>query len=132
MDDWSLLPSRNAVSEPAPDPQSTMTTTALRARLTRPRQAPPTGADYPRPRYMALDPAGLAWQLDNQSGAQPRNPSKYTTFTVHRDHPGIRTPKIPQSPLDTSRPFMDETGRLIIPDPPIPLDPLLGGMRPAR
>ena len=41
MDDWSHIPARNAVSEPAPDLQSTMTATTLfPARLTRPRQAP--------------------------------------------------------------------------------------------
>src|SRR5437764_6060986 len=33
MDDWSHISARNAVSEPAPDPTSTMTTTALPARL---------------------------------------------------------------------------------------------------
>ena len=112
MDDWSLLPSRNAVSEPAPNPQSPMTTTTFPARLTRPRQAPPAGADHPRPHRTALDPARLARQPLNQSGAEPRNPSKYTTFTIHSDHPGTRTQKIPQPPLDNTRPFMDDTGRL--------------------
>jgi hypothetical protein len=75
MDDWSLLPRRNAVSEPAPDPQSPMTTTALHARLTQPRQAPPAGADHPRSQRTALDPAGLARQPRHQSGAQPQNPN---------------------------------------------------------
>ena len=88
MDDWSLLPSRNAVSDPAPNPQSPMTTTTLPARLTRPRQAPPASADHPRPHHTALDPAGLAWQLINQSGAKPRNPN----------HPGlIRHPGLPNT-----------------------------------
>src|SRR5947209_1970484 len=45
-------------------------------RLTRPRQAP-AGADQPRPRTTALDPASLAWQLDTQSGAEPRNPNHH-------------------------------------------------------
>src|ERR1700757_655636 len=81
MDDWSLLPSRNAVSEPAPNPQSPMTTTTLPARLPRPRQAPPAGADHPRPQNTALDPAGLARQPINQSGANPQNPNH------HRPHP---------------------------------------------
>ena len=48
MDDWSLLPSRNAVSEPAPNHPSPMTTTTLPARLParvkRPQPAPTTHA----------------------------------------------------------------------------------------
>jgi hypothetical protein len=109
MDDWSLLPSRNAVSEPAPNPQGTMSTTTLLVRLTRPRQAPPTDADQPRPRNTALDPHGLARQQDSQSGAKPRNPG------AHR-HPPSRTRPVTSTTrndsLDNTRPFMDDTGRL--------------------
>ena len=108
MDDWSLLPSRNAESEPAPDPPSTMTTTTLPARLTRPRQAPPAGVTHPRPQPAALDPTALARQPRNQSGAKPHNPSDRAP---HRD-PASRTP-IRNSPfhtraLDNPRPFMDD------------------------
>jgi hypothetical protein len=108
MDDWSLLPSRNAESEPAPNPPSTMTTTTLPARLTRPRQAPPAGVTHPRPQPAALDPTALAWQPRNQSGAKPHNPSDRAP---HRD-PASRTP-IRNSPfhtraLDNPRPFMDD------------------------
>ena len=108
MDDWSLLPSRNAESEPAPDPPSTMTTTTLPARLTRPRQAPPAGVTHPCPQPAALDPTALAWQPRNQSGAKPHNPSDRAP---HRD-PASRTP-IRNSPfhtraLDNPWPFMDD------------------------
>ena len=75
MDDWSLLPRRNAAREPAPNHQSTMTNTTLPARLTRPRQAPPIGARHPCPQTTALDPAGLARQPGDQSGAEPQNPT---------------------------------------------------------
>ena len=112
MDDWSLLPRRNAAREPAPNHQSPMTTTTLPAKLTHPRQAPTTGARHPRPHYTALDPTGLAWQLINQSGATPRNPN---------DRAAIRDSRLPSAQshttrtprgLDNTRPFMDDTGRL--------------------
>ena len=109
MDDWSLLPSWDAVSEPAPKPQSTMNNSAtIPARLTRPRQARPARADHSRPQYTALDSAGLAWQHHNESGAEPQNPSKYTRFSVHRDHPALSTQKILALALDNTRPFMDD------------------------
>jgi uncharacterized glyoxalase superfamily protein PhnB len=41
------------------------------------------------------------------------------TFTVYPNHPGVRSQKIPGSPLDISRPFMDDIGAfpvLIYPD----------------
>ena len=50
MDDWSLLPSRTAESEAAPNPQSTMTTTNyLPARRAHPRQAPHNRRRSPTP-----------------------------------------------------------------------------------
>src|ERR1700758_3482066 len=91
MDDWSLLPSRNAVSEPAPNPQSPMTTTTLPARLTRPRQAPPARADHPRPHTTALDPAGLARQPINQSGTNPRNANHHRPQPPPASRPPTRT-----------------------------------------
>jgi len=91
-----------------PNPPSTMTTTTLPARLTRPRQAPPAGVTHPCPQPAALDPTALAWQPRNQSGAKPHNPSDRAP---HRD-PASRTP-IRNSPfhtraLDNPRPFMDD------------------------
>jgi hypothetical protein len=111
MDDWSLLPSRNAASEPAPNPQSTMTNTPTPARLARPRQAPPTGADHPRPQHTALDPARLARQPRNQSGATPQNPSDFGPHGHLTSRNTARTSTTVSQPLDTSRPFMDDTGR---------------------
>jgi hypothetical protein len=114
MDDWSLLPSRNAVREPAPDPQSTMTTTTLPARLTHPRQAPPSrGVDHPRPQTTALDPAGLPWQPRNQSGANPQNPNHHRPHDLPTSREPARTSTTVSQPLDTSRPFMDDTGPLL-------------------
>jgi len=120
MDDWSLLPSRNAASEPAPNPPSPMTNTPTPARLTRPRQAPKAGVDHPRPQNTALDPTGLARQPRNQSGAKPQTP----TITGPHDHATsrqtARTSTTVSQPLDTSRPFMDDTGRLHSPLRAIP------------
>jgi hypothetical protein len=75
MDDWSLLPSPDAVSDPAPNLKSTMNTTNVAARLSRPRQAPPNGADLPSAQRPPLDPTGLARQPVNQPGAKPQNPA---------------------------------------------------------
>ena len=111
MDDWSLLPSRTAVSDAAPDPQSPMNTTSVPCQTHPPASsAPQPGADRPRPRNRALDPAELAWQQDEEAGAEPRNPSN--TAKIHRSpQPSSnRKQKIPRPPLDTSRPFMDDIG----------------------
>src|SRR5947209_2112493 len=112
MDDWSLLPSRNAVSEPAPNPQSTMTTTTLPARLTPPRQAPPARVNHPYPQHTALDSAGLAQQPRNQSGTKPQNPNNPGAHGLPTSREPARTSTTVSQPLDTSRPFMDDTGRL--------------------
>src|SRR5512140_3293656 len=112
MDDWSLLPSRNAVSEPAPNPTSTMTTTAPPARLTRPRQAPTPGADHPRPHNTALDPNGLARQPANQAGAEPQNPNDPGHHAPSRHIHTHPHDKRPTNALTSPRPFMDDTGRL--------------------
>ena len=74
MDDWSLLPSRNAESEAAPNPQSTMTTTTLPARLTRPRQAPTAGADHPRPQTGRLTRTSSPGNHATNPGQSPRTP----------------------------------------------------------
>ena len=113
MDDWSPLPSRNIASEPAPNPQSTMTTTTPPARLTRPPQAPSHGAEQPRPQHTALDPDDLAWQISNQSGASPESPTNQGATRAHRDHPVTPKVKNPEPRLDITRPFMDDTGRPI-------------------
>ena len=113
MDDWSLLPSRNAVSEPAPDLQSPMTTTTLPARLTRPRQAPTAGADHPRPHLPRLTRTSSPGQLGNQSGAKPQNPNQRRQSMPHRNQSATPKVKDIKSPLDNTRPFMDDTGRLL-------------------
>ena len=110
MDDWSLLPSRNAVSEAAPDPQSTVTTTNNPLPDSPARVKRPNRRRSPMPSNKALDPAGLAWQFDDQSGAEPRNPSNYGRSPVHRNIKASPVHEIPASPLDISRPFMDDIG----------------------
>jgi hypothetical protein len=112
MDDWSLLPRRAAARAPAPDPQSPMSTTTPPARLTRPRQAPTTSANHPRPPTRALDPTGLDWQIGNQSGAEPQNPSQIGRYRLTTLRARTQTSTTLNRPLDTSRPFMDDTGRL--------------------
>jgi hypothetical protein len=108
MDDWSHIPDRNAVSEPAPNHPSTMTTTALPARLTRPRQAPATGTAHPCPQTGALDPAALARRSRTQSGAAPRNHGNLSILT----YPTSERPHERQRPrtltLDITQPFMDD------------------------
>src|SRR5690349_7722692 len=94
MDDWSHIPARNAVSEPAPNPQSTMTTTTLAASLTRPSQAPPTGTDHPYPHTQALDPGALARRTRTQSGTTPGNCG----------NPGLLTIRPPEQPHERQRP----------------------------
>jgi hypothetical protein len=116
MDDWSLLPSRNAVGEPAPNLTSTMTATTPPARLTRPRQAPTPGADHPRLQNTARDPAGLAWELDNQAGAKPQNPNNPGHHAPSRHMHTNPHDKRPTNALYNPRPFMDDTGRLLRPD----------------
>jgi hypothetical protein len=98
MDDWSLLPSRNAVSEPAPNPKSTMNTTTLAARLTHPRQAPKIGIDLPRPQYPALDPAGAHPATGNQSGAKPQNTNDLARPSQPTSHTRARNINNPQTP----------------------------------
>jgi hypothetical protein len=113
MDDWSLLPSRNAVSEPAPNPQSPMTTTTpplpdSPARVKRPQPAPIT----PRPQHTALDPNELAWHPGNQSGAKPQNPDQSRRSMPHNNQSATPKVKDLEPRLDITRPFMDDTGGL--------------------
>ena len=75
MDDWSLLPSRNAVSEAAPNPQSTMSTTTLPvpdspARVKRPPQAPITHARTTR----RLTRPGSPGNQATNPGQSPKTP----------------------------------------------------------
>ena len=112
MDDWSLLPSRNAVSEPAPNHQSPLNPTALNpdARLDPPRQAPPAGAENPCPQAERLTRQAEPGNPAMKSGAEPRNP--FTTERSRRSPHANRTrTHKPQPPLDNTRPFMDDTGR---------------------
>ena len=89
-----------------------MTTTTLPARLTRPRQAPPIGAGHPCPQTTALDPAGLARQPGNQSGAEPQNPNDPGHHCPRDTRARTRTSTSHHDRLDIPRPFMDDTGRL--------------------
>ncbi len=115
MDDWSLLPNRNAVSEAAPDPQSTVTTTNNPCQTHPPASSAPNRRRSSPPSNKALDPAGLARQFDDQPGAEPRNPSNYGHSPVHRDIKASAVHEIPASRLDISRPFMDDIRPLPIP-----------------
>ena len=112
MDDWSLLPSRNAVSEPAPNHQSPLnpTTSQPNARLDPPRQAPPRRRE-PLPAGRALDPPGRARQLCNEvRGRAPKPPlrPRIPMITTPIPHTNVKNG---QPPLDNTRPFMDDTGR---------------------
>ena len=108
MDDWSNLPSRQAVSEPAPNHQSTMTiTNALLPDSPGRVKRPQPGADHPRPRSTAPDPAGLARQPGNQSGAEPQNPNNHGTHRLSGITTDVQAQKFFTRPLDNTRPFMD-------------------------
>jgi hypothetical protein len=75
MDDWSLLPSRNAVREPAPDPQSTMTTTNAPCHTSPARvKRHQPGAENPCTRTQRLTRQAEPGSSATKSGAQPRNP----------------------------------------------------------
>ena len=88
-----------------------MTTTTLPARLTHPRQAPPIGDGHPMPTTTALDPAGLARQPINQSGAKPQNPNHPGHHRPPDTRARTRTSTSHHNRLDIPRPFMDDTGR---------------------
>ena len=108
MDDWSLLPSRNAESEPAPDHQSTMNTTTPSARLTRPRQAPqPVSITHVR-KDGALDPRELAWPTTQPIRGRAPKPLPTTVIMSHRAQSVIPKVKDLDTPLDITRPFMDD------------------------
>src|SRR6266513_2123212 len=74
MDDWSKVPSRRAVSEPAPNHQSPLTEEIAHDPLpdSACRVKRPTGDDCPYPAARALDPPGLARQHRTEVGAKPR------------------------------------------------------------
>jgi hypothetical protein len=109
MDDWSKVPSRQAVSEPAPNPPTTMSHDPERppdsaCRVKRPQP----GADQPCPHNRPLDPAGLARHHLNQPGAEPRNP--FTTGVIpdrDADDPQparTQTSKTARPPLTSTAP----------------------------
>src|ERR1700760_1225521 len=86
MDDWSNLPSRQAVSEPAPNPTATLTSTPhLNARLSPPRQAPTTAPIPSCPLGTALDPTASPGSTATKPGQSPETPSKIGRSPV--DHP---------------------------------------------
>ncbi len=66
MDDWSLLPSRNAESEPAPNPQSPMTSPTL--------PLPDSPARVKRPQ-----PASITHARNTRRLTQPRSPGNHAT-----------------------------------------------------
>ena len=110
MDDWSKVPSRQAVSEPAPNHQSPMNPphTPTTARLTRSRQAPPTGDGQPLPATQALDPTGVARQPGNEvrgEAPKPHYPPDNPTITPTSRQTNVKNG---QPPLDITRPFMDD------------------------
>lgn len=77
MDDWSLLPRQNAVSEPAPYHQSTLspTTQLLTQCQTRPAaSSATTGAEKPYPRAQRLTRQAEPGNSPMKSGGEPRNP----------------------------------------------------------
>ena len=116
MDDWSHLPSRNAVSEPAPNHQSPLSPTTKppipmpgstrRVKRHHRRRAP-------LPAGRALDPPGRARQLSNEVRGRAPKPllqPRIPMITTPIPHTNVKNG---QPPLDNTRPFMDDTGRLI-------------------
>ena len=105
MDDWSTTaPSRNAVSEPAPNHTSPITTTPQpTARLSPPRQAPPPAPINPA-RPPALDPAGLARQHDNEVRGEAPKPLYPPTIRRSRHGQRSRTSKTANRPLTSPTP----------------------------
>src|SRR5689334_12733398 len=109
MDDWSNLPSRQAVSEPAPNPTATLTTTPyLNARLSLPRQAPPR-----RPSPAAHSARRLTQQASPGStatkpGQSPETPFHNRPIPVDHPHRQRRRTSNGQTGLDIHRPFMDD------------------------
>jgi hypothetical protein len=89
MDDWSLLPRRNAVSEPAPNPQSTISTTnALPAGLAHPASSAPQPAPTTHARTpQHLTRPGSPGKPGNQPGAKPQNPRHRLFSLVPFGHP---------------------------------------------
>ena len=111
MDDWSLLPRRNAVSEPAPNHQSPVnpTNSQTTARLDPPRQAPPPSAkEHPCSRKRRLTRQAEPGNSATKPGAEPRNPllrPRIPMTTTPIPHTNIKNG---QPPLDNTRPFMDD------------------------
>jgi hypothetical protein len=109
MDDWSPSPSRNAVSEPAPNHQSPMNNSALTHCQTQPAASSANpGARRPLPATQALDPPGLARQQSNEvrgEAPKPLYPPDNPTITATSHQTNVKNG---QSPLDITRPFMDD------------------------
>jgi hypothetical protein len=109
MDDWSKVPSRQAVSEPAPNHQSPM---SQREHLPLPDSAGrvkrPPPAPLTRARIRALDPTGLARRHSKEvRGEAPKHrylPSN-PTMTATAQRPNVKNGR---TALDFHRPFMDD------------------------
>ena len=108
MDDWSHIPARNAVSEPAPDPQSTMTTTALPASLTHPRQAPATGTDHPCAHTGCLTRAPSPGDLAPNPGLRPETAGNSGTSPIREAEQHTNVNGSHPQALDITQPFMDD------------------------
>ena len=109
MDDWSKVPSRQAVSEPAPNHQSPMNRPASRplpdspGRVKRPYRRRST-----LPATQALDPTGVARQPGNEvrgEAPKPHYPPDNPTITPTSRQTNVKNG---QPPLDITRPFMDD------------------------
>ena len=106
MDDWSLLPSRTAESEAAPNPQSTMTTTHYPSlpdeltRVKRPQPAPITHARKTR----RLTPSSSPGNHATNPGQSPKTP-------INQGDPCLTATKLPLRKSKTSN------GRLTTPGP---------------
>ncbi len=112
MDDWSHLPSRNAVSEPAAEPQSTMTPEDVLSdspgRVKRPQPAPSAHARTTRRLTRPRSPDNPT----TKSGASPESLQNSNPH-VNPNKPPFNPPtnvKNGQPPLDIARPFMDDIG----------------------
>ena len=111
MDDWSLLPSRTAVSEAAPNPQSTMTTTTTPlpdelTRVKRPQPAPITHARKTR----RLTPPSSPGNHATNPGQSPKTPINRRRSMPHRNQSATPKVKDLERTLDITRPFMDDIG----------------------
>jgi hypothetical protein len=97
MDDWSPTPSRNADSEPAPNPRHDLTPTTTPDQLQPTRTRATNGAGEPLPAA-----ARTAEPDSNPETPIPTLAIPMSTTTNQPNDPDL------QPPLDTNVPFMDD------------------------